>query len=124
MKKMFTKQNAQRAALFAAVAVMIGLTIAPEAFAGTNGQEFDDVWDTLKGWTEGSLGKIIAGSTILVGLVMGIARQSIMSFAVGLGGGIGLYNAPSIVENVLTGALPAAIEAANTAQVAVTNLPM
>ena len=32
---------------------------------------------------------------ILVGVVGGIARQSLMAFAMGIGGGMGLYNSPT-----------------------------
>lgn len=85
--------------LFATIASLVLFT--PDAVAGTGGTEFDDVWDTVKDWTQGTLGRIIAGSMILVGIVGGIARQSLMAFALGIGGGMGLYNAPTVVEAVL-----------------------
>nr|WP_242551998.1 TraA family conjugative transfer protein [Photobacterium ganghwense] len=79
-----------------------------DAMAGNAGTEFDDVWTTLKDWTQGSLGRIVAGSMILVGLVGGIARQNIMAFATGIGGGMGLYNSPKIVETVMGATLETA----------------
>ena len=42
---------------------------------------------------------------ILVGIVAGVARQSISAFAVGIGGGIGLYNTPTVIESVLSATL-------------------
>lgn len=77
---------------------MISVLSAPEVFAGTGGAEFAGIWTTLTGWMEGTLGKIAAGAMILVGIIGGVARQSIMAFAVGVGGGIGLYNTPTVID--------------------------
>ncbi|EGR1041817.1 hypothetical protein EFU28_19035, partial [Vibrio cholerae] len=76
------------------------------SFAGTGGDAFTDVWDTLKDWTQGTLGRIVAGAMVLVGIVGGIARQSLMAFALGIGGGMGLYNTPTVVESVMSATLP------------------
>lgn len=103
----------------AAVAGLVAASmVAPDAaFAGTGGTEFDAVWTTLTEWMQGTLGKIAAGTMILVGIIAGIARQSLFSFAVGIGGGIGLYNTPTIVDAVMTATLehvPAATSAVQT----------
>ncbi|MFC0180961.1 TraA family conjugative transfer protein [Thorsellia kenyensis] len=81
-----------------------------DIFAGSGGDAFSDVWDTLKEWTQGTLGRIIAGAMVLVGIVGGIARQSLMAFALGIGGGMGLYNTPTVVESVMSATLPQDIE--------------
>jgi len=108
------KNNQPLAVAFLAVAAAAIVIMSPDiAHAGANATEFDDVWQTLKDWTQGTLGRVIAGTTVLVGLFMGVARQSIMSFAIGLGSGIGLYNAPTVIENILTAALPVAVNAAS-----------
>ncbi|MNR61589.1 hypothetical protein D3C85_1833820 [compost metagenome] len=57
---------------------------------------------------QGTLGRVVAGSMVLVGIVSGIVRQSIMSFATGVGGGVGLYNTPTIIESIMTATLPVA----------------
>ncbi len=80
----------------------IFLSFLNTATAGTGGDEFADVWDTLKEWIQGTLGRVVCGSMILVGIVAGVARQSISAFAVGIGGGIGLYNTPTVIESVLS----------------------
>ncbi|WP_445935484.1 TraA family conjugative transfer protein [Photorhabdus sp. P32] len=81
------------------------LLIPDQAHAGTGGTAFDDVWTTLKDWTQGTLGRIVAGAMILVGIVAGIARQSLMAFAIGIGGGMGLYNSPTVVESIMSATL-------------------
>ncbi|EBD3296964.1 conjugal transfer protein TraA, partial [Salmonella enterica] len=35
----------------------------------------------------------------------GIARQSLMAFAMGIGGGMGLYNSPTVVESIMSATL-------------------
>ncbi|MBF4354858.1 TraA family conjugative transfer protein, partial [Vibrio anguillarum] len=81
---------------------LMALMISEPSFAGTGGDAFTDVWDTLKDWTQGTLGRIVAGAMVLVGIVGGIARQSLMAFALGIGGGMGLYNTPTVVESVMS----------------------
>ncbi|EEM6545583.1 hypothetical protein DA616_18230 [Salmonella enterica subsp. enterica serovar Dublin] len=81
------------------------LLVPDQAHAGTGGTAFDDVWVTLKDWTQGTLGRIVAGAMILVGVVGGIARQSLMAFAMGIGGGMGLYNSPTVVESIMSATL-------------------
>ena len=91
----------QRTAMTAGLIVLAALA-AGSAMAGTGGDEFSTVYDTLVEWTQGTLGRIISIAMILVGLVAGVVRQSIMALVVGLAGGMGLYNAPTVIEAVMT----------------------
>ena len=70
-------------------------------FGSGDGDEFEDVWSRLVGWTQGTLGRIIALTLILVGAAMGVVRQSLITFVVGIAMGLGLYNAPSIIDAVM-----------------------
>lgn len=74
--------------------------------AGTGGDEFDTIWVTLSEWMQGTLGRVVSGSMVLVGIVGGVIRQSVMAFATGVGGGIGLYNTPKVIEAIMTATLP------------------
>lgn len=91
--------------LFLGLMMISIFLLMSEAHAGSGGGAFDDVWLTIKDWTQGTLGRVIAGSMILVGVVGGIARQSLMAFAMGIGGGMGLYNAPTVVESIMSATL-------------------
>jgi conjugal transfer pilus assembly protein TraA len=83
------------------------LALAPLAvIAGTGGTEFEPIWTQLTEWTQGILGRVIAGAMVLVGIIAGVVRQSLMAFAVGIGGAVGLYNAPTIIDNVMSATLP------------------
>ncbi|WP_448205473.1 TraA family conjugative transfer protein [Azospirillum sp. sgz302134] len=95
----------------AALAALAVFVTAHAAMAGTGGTAFDQVWLDLTEWTQGTLGRVIAGGMILVGSIMGIARQSIMSFAVGVGSGVGLNNAPRVIESIVTATLPVVADA-------------
>jgi conjugal transfer pilus assembly protein TraA len=87
-----------------AVAVVL-LTAAPEAFAGGGGEEFSEVYDTLTDWVEGVLGRIIAVVMVVAGVAIGIARQSIAAFGVGIASALGLVNAPTSVDHLVTATL-------------------
>ena len=95
---------------------LMALMISEPSFAGTGGDAFTDVWDTLKDWTQGTLGRIVAGAMVLDG----IARQSLMAFTLGIGGGMGLYNTPTVVESVMSATLPVV---ASTQEVIGTTVP-
>lgn len=88
------------------LALACAVTLPAAVVAGTGGTEFDGVWTLLTDWSQGALGRIIAGSMVLIGIIAGIARQSLMAFAVGIGGGVGLFYAPSIIDATVTGTLP------------------
>lgn len=80
--------------------------VSVAAFAGDGGEEFSQIWITLTDWVQGTLGRIIAAAIVVVGIVAGIVRQSLIAFAIGIGGGMGLYNIPTIIEQILTATLP------------------
>lgn len=97
-------RNQRLAALFF---VLAGAMLVPDiAAAGTGTGPFDTVWTMIVTWTQSGLGRVIAGTLVLVGIVAGIARQSLMAFATGIGAGIGLYNMPTIIDSIFTATLP------------------
>jgi conjugal transfer pilus assembly protein TraA len=91
-----------RYAILAFLAVVSFFAVAPEVMAGTGGTEFKDIYSLLIGWSQGTLGKIIALGMFLVGLSAGIVNQSIVSVVVGLGGALAVYYGPTIIDNVVT----------------------
>ena len=113
--------NTATKGMMATLALMTAAVVLPEtAMAGAGGGEFDAVWTTLTDWMEGTLGKVAAGAMVLVGIIAGVARQNLMAFAIGIGGGVGLYNAPAILDNIVSATLEHA-PAATNAVIAVSN---
>lgn len=101
-------EQAPKLAMGAAVVALAALAMAPESLvAGTGGTEFDNVWTWLVDVTQGTLGRIVAGSMVLVGVIGGIARQSLMAFATGIAGALGLNYAPDIIDAVMSATINA-----------------
>lgn len=82
------------------MAIFLGLRNT--AFAGTGGVEFTEIYQTLLDWTQGTLGKVLALGTFLVGMGIGIVRQSLMPIALGIGAGMAVYYTPNIVDAIVT----------------------
>lgn len=95
LKALFTSKA------FLASAAVAAVALAPEAMAGTGGTEFDDIYTLLVGWTQGTLGKIIALGMFMVGLSAGIVNQSIVSVVTGIGGALALYYGPTVINGVV-----------------------
>lgn len=84
----------------------LAVFFAPDVFASSGGGEFDEIWDKLKEWMQGTLGKVLALVAILVGVVMGIGRQNLMAFVVGPAIGIGLYYSPDLIDGLMSASVP------------------
>ena len=104
VKSYMTKENL----LTLAFGAILFALMASAAHAGSmGGDEFEEIYDTITGWMQGSLGRTLALGMILIGVAGGMARQSVMTFAVGVGAGLGLMYAPGIIENIMSATLPA-----------------
>ena len=82
----------------AAVATVAGVQVA---LAGTNGTEFQDIWNMLVEWSQGYLGKVIALGMIMYGLGAGLVQQNLKGCIVGLGGGLILFYGPAVIDDVV-----------------------
>jgi len=71
-------------------------------FAGTGGAEFNSAYTTLTSWLQGDLGRLIAAALLVVGLVMGVVRQSIMAAVPAIACGLVATVAPTIIGAVVT----------------------
>lgn len=78
------------------------LTWAISAHAGTGGTEFTDIYDTLTGWSSGALGKTIAAGAFLVGIAMGVVKQSIIAVVTGISTALAVNYTPTIIDAVVT----------------------
>ncbi len=86
--------------LLGLAAVYIG-----SALAGTGGSEFSDLYTKLSDWMTGYLGRVISAVFIIIGLVAGVTRGSIMGFVFGVAAGTGLFLAPNVIDATVSGTL-------------------
>lgn len=70
--------------------------------AGSEGKEFSSVYDMLTGWAQGTLGRIICIAIVLVGIAGSVKNGTLMPIVIAIGAAIVLYNAPSIVDGILS----------------------
>lgn len=95
----FNKQHAQLA-----VIVALCLVAASPAMAG-NDDTFEAVEGLVKGWMEGSLGKLFAFSSLGTGLGITIVKQSLMPVVVGVAVAVAAYYGPGVLEKIVAATL-------------------
>lgn len=79
---------------------------ATAVHAGAGGTEFQTIYDQVSGWSNGVLGKTLAVSSLLVGLGIGVIKQSVLAAVVGVAMGLVAGFGPSVVDGIITAALP------------------
>lgn len=85
-----------------AAAVLMLMAVRAYAADGQGGgEEFNDVWELLAGWSQGVLGRIIALGAVIVGIGFGLVRQSVIAAAVGIAMALVLQFAPTVIENII-----------------------
>jgi conjugal transfer pilus assembly protein TraA len=94
--------NYRTAASKSALPLIAMAMLSTAAVAGTGGVEFDAMYDMIRGWTEGTLGKLLAVAAFLIGMGMGIVKQSIIAIVLGIGFALALAYAPGIIDAVFT----------------------
>lgn len=93
--------NTQKKAQLFLSLIVLAVVMGTMAYAGTDAT-FDGWVTQMTDWMEGSLGKGVAIAFVLVGIVMGVVRQSLMAFAVGVGAALGLNYAPTIISTMFS----------------------
>ena len=66
----------------------------------TGGNDFADIYGRLVGWIKGDLGRTLSIAFVLIGLAYGMARQSLIGFATGVGAAVGLQVTPTIINSI------------------------
>ena len=99
LKKIFTWYVTSNSVL---VPVALMLLCVSSVWAGTGGTEFTDLYTTIQGWSQGYLGKTIAIGAFIVGMGIGIAQQSIMAIALGIGAAMAVQYPTNIIDSMVT----------------------
>jgi len=88
--------------------IVSGLVLAllsGQAMAGGGGTEFQNVYDLISGWSNGVLGQTLGIASLLVGLGMGVIKQSVMAAVVGISIAMVAAYGPDIVAGVVSSGL-------------------
>jgi conjugal transfer pilus assembly protein TraA len=79
---------------------VLGLMLSVPAFAGTSGTEFQGLYNLVKGWSEGYLGRALAIGAFLVGAIVGFAKSTAMPALVGVIFALLFAIGPGIIEGI------------------------
>lgn len=108
MMKLFGRlKNAVRShryllAAGAAALVVTAAGLPADALAATQGAEFNGVYDLVKAWSVGGLGKVISLAFLLVGLAIGVLRCSVLAAVSTIAAAVALLLGPSIIDALFT----------------------
>lgn len=94
-------KNYSNAAKKVALPLVVALVTVGSAAAGTD-TTFDTIYNTVKAWAEGSLGKLLAVSAFIIGMGIGLVRQSVMAIVLGLAFALIMFYGPAIMESIVT----------------------
>ena len=84
-----------------AASAVLALGVTAVYANGTSQTGFSDVWTTITEYMQGSLGRVLVGLIVVVGVAAAVVRQSLMVFAVAVGAAIGLYYSPDIIDGMM-----------------------
>lgn len=86
--------------LFTSVLLLIiSITLA---HAGTTGTEFEQVYQTIRDWTAGYLGRAIAMASFIVGLGYGIMKASPVTAVAGVAIAFFIMVGPNVLDAIAT----------------------
>ena len=76
------------------------LSAAADTLTVTGSNDFSEIYGRLVGWIKGDLGRTLSISFVLIGLAYGMARNSLIGFATGVGAAVGLQVTPTIINSI------------------------
>lgn len=91
------KNNLKKFGLPLALAIAASGT----AFAGTD-TTFTAIYTTISGWATGSLGKLFALAAFIVGMGIGLVKQSAMAIVLGLAFALIMFYGPGVIDSLVT----------------------
>ena len=94
----FTNEQKAQMGLLLGLAMMGPLSV----MAGAGGGEFTEVYDQLTAWSNGILGKVLGIAALLVGLGVGVIKQSVIAAVVGIAMALTAAFGPGVIDGIIT----------------------
>jgi conjugal transfer pilus assembly protein TraA len=107
-KNYLSSKRGKSTGLTAAALVAVSV-VAPQlviAASSSTDTDFQSGLDLVIGWAQGTLGRLTAVSFLVVGIVMGVMRQSIFAAVPAIAAAVAMYIGPDIITGVFSAALP------------------
>lgn len=77
------------------------LVASGSAVAGAD-TTFTAVYTTVSGWATGSLGKLFAVAAFIIGMGIGLVKQSAMAIVLGLAFALIMFYGPGIIDTLVS----------------------
>ena len=88
------------------LALFIGFMFSSmSSMAGAGGTEFTQVYDQITGWANGTLGKTLGVSALLVGLGVGVIKQSVIAAVVAVAMALTAGFGPGVIDGMISSGL-------------------
>lgn len=97
MKTMLNLKNyTKKYGLFTALLFLLVGT----SMATTTDTTFATVYNTVRDWSQGTLGRLLALSAFLIGMGIGLVKQSAMAVVLGVAFALILRYGPDVIEGI------------------------
>lgn len=97
MKTILTAKNyMKKYGLFTALLFLLVGT----SMAATTDTTFATVYQTVRDWSTGTLGRLLALSAFLIGMGIGLVKQSAMAVVLGIAFALILAYGPTVIEGI------------------------
>ena len=102
MKNLVSMFQNKKVQTVAVMLLAVALIAPGMVAAGTTGNEFQAIYDTVIGWAGGYLGKTIAFFAFLIGLGVGAARATPVPAIAGVVFALFVGFGPGVIEGIAT----------------------
>lgn len=105
--KFATTAKAKRSAMVASLAALFAIALPGVASAGSVSisTDFDSALNMVVDWSQGTLGKLVSVTFLVVGIVMGVMRQSIFAAVPAIAAAMAMYIGPDIIDSIFSATL-------------------
>lgn len=119
-EKLFDTNQQNKILLYILTIAGIYFAINGSALASGGEAEFGEIYQKLTDWAQGTLGKLISLTCIVVGMAIGVVKTSLIWVVIGIAMCLILYYSPSIIDSLMDVAI-APLQIIDVKQVTITN---